>query len=654
MPKYYQVIELMEKYVWIIVPIASIIVYAQSFFFGWVMLDDHGMIEEIVKLYPGLSSLPNVFAHEYASFYRPMQILTWALESFIGGNNPFIYHFVSVMLHAGVSLTVFYLFKRLEYKNSIPLIIALLFSVHPLFTHAVAWIPSRGDLLLTLFGILAFINYLRYKEANEMKYLILQTIFLLLALFSKETAAFIPLIILIYAFLNKKNVFNINYIYLYISWFVCIGIWYFMRSNAVSGDIPSEVFGIKPLLLNIQIIPELVGKFFLPVNLSTLPGFSLLSTVIGLVFMIGIIAILFIKGEFQRSNIILGLIWLLLFLLPALLFRLPHADVYYDYFEHRIYFASIGLFIFVAELIKQINKAKNKKVISYSFATLFIVMFAFTTLNAMNYKNGVKFWLRGVKTNPERPMLYNGLALSFQMDGKMELAEKTLLKSLKTDPNVFDTHDRLAKYYYNNGNKEKALTHFYESFRLRPNMPETTINLAVVLRELNRFGDAAEILKNALKFDDTNIVFYQNIIDNYKAAGNYDSAYKYIKIAEIRVGKIDLNQFLLDWGSYLSGKNDLSGAIAKTMEVINSDPDNLAALNQLGVFNAKSGNFQQALLYWEKALKINPQFLPALQNFYKFYLSNKLYDKALVYADLIEKAGGKIPEAEMRRLRGNL
>jgi tetratricopeptide (TPR) repeat protein len=270
----------------------------------------------------------------------------------------------------------------------------------------------------------------------------------------------------------------------------------------------------------------------------------------------------------------------------------------------------------------------------------------------MNYKNGVKFWMRGVKTNPERPMLYNGLALSLQIDGKMELSEKTLLKSIKIDPNVYDTHNRLANLYYNMGNKERALEHFYESYRLRPDVPESTINLAVVLRELRRYNDAAEILKNALRFDEKNTVFYQNVIDNYKAAGNYDSAYKYIRMAESKGISIELNKFLLDWGSYLSSKNDQKGAIAKTKEVLNNEPENLQALNQIGVYYAKSGDFQQAISNWEKALRINPKFLPSLQNFYKFYLANKMYDKALIYADLIEKAGGNIPDDELKRLRG--
>jgi len=652
MTSFHQIKKIIDKYPYILILLFSILAYAQTFLFGWVMLDDYGMIEEIVNLYPGLSSLPNCFTHEYASFYRPMQILTWALESFIGGTNPFIYHFINVIMHGLVSVTVYYMFKKLAYKHSTSLLIALLFSVHPLFTHAVAWIPSRGDLLLTLFGLLAFINFLKYKETCKISHLIIQTLFLLLALFSKETAAFIPIIMIIFTLINKEKLFKVHYIQLYISWFFSIGLWYIIRSNVVSGEIPSEVFGIAPLLSNLQIIPELIAKFFVPMNLSTLPGFSMVNTIIGLVFFTSLIVAVIAGFRLRRSYISFGLFWFLLFLLPALLFRLPHADIYYDYFEHRSYFASIGLFVFIAEVIRRFNKQEIKRVLNITAMALICVLFTLTTLNAMNYRNGVKFWLRGIKTNPERPMLYNGLALSLQREGKIELSEKTLLQSLKIDPNIFDTHNRLATLYFNNAQKEKALHHFHESYRLRPDIPQSSVNLAVVLREMQRFEDAAEILKNALRFDVNNITFYQNIIDNYKAAGKYDSAYKYLLIADSKGANIDINKFILDWSSYLSNQNNQTEAISLAQRVLERDASNTQALNQLGIYHAMSKNYQTALSYWEKALKINPKFLPALKNFYRFYMGNKMFDKALIYADLIEKAGGKVSGEELKRLRG--
>jgi tetratricopeptide (TPR) repeat protein len=494
---------------------------------------------------------------------------------------------------------------------------------------------------------------LKYRESQQMKYLLLQAVFLLLALFSKETAAFIPLIMIIYALISKDKIFNIRYIYFMISWLFCIGLWYFVRSYTVEGDIPSEVFGLGPLVSNLRIIPELIAKFFLPINLSTLPGFSTLSTVIGLVFIVVLIISLFSLSNLRKMPIYFGIIWFLLFLLPALLFRLPHADIYYDYFEHRSYFASIGLFIFIAEIIRANQNIENNKWFRISSISIIIILFALTTLNALNYRNATKFWMRGMKTNPERPMLYNGLAVSLQESGKNDLSEKIYLRSLKIDPNIYDTHDRLARFYYNNDQKQKALKHFYETYRLMPNTPQTIINLAVVLSELKKHEESAEILKNALNFDSNNLIYYQNIIESYKIAGNFDSAHKYLLISEQKGAKINTNRFLLDWASHLSKQNKHAEAIKMAQKVIENDPTNIEALNQLGVLHAISNDYRYALSYWEKALKLNPKFLPALQNFYKYYFRNNMYDKALVYAYLIEKAGGNIPENEMIKLKGN-
>ncbi len=647
-----KILDLVNRFPYAIISIMAFITYAQTLAFGWVMLDDKGMIEEIVKLYPGLSSLPNAFIHEYASFFRPMQILIWALESFIGENSPFIYHLVNVILHSLVSVIVYYLFIKLSYSSRISLIIALIFSVHPLFTHAVAWIPSRGDLLLSLFGLLSYLYFLKYKDNNKIKLLLMHSLLFILALFSKETAAILPLIMLIYLIISKEKIFSPQYINLYIIWLFSIGLWYFVRSFSVSGDIPSEVFGIGPLLSNISIIPELAWKLFLPINLSTLPGFSLLGTIAGSVVLLGLIILPFTNRVLRKNSMYFGILWFLLFLLPALLFRLPHADIYYDYFEHRSYFASIGLLIYLAELLSVYKDRISKKVLNYSAAGLIILLFILTNINAVNYRNGVKFWLRGAKTNPDRPMIYNGLAVSLQEAGKTLLAEKTLLRSLEIDSNVFDTHNRLARFYYNENQKEKSLKHFYKTYRLRPDWPGSIVNLSVVLRELGRHEESANILKNALSFDSNNIIYYQNIVDSYITAKKFDSAYKYLQLSQKIGAEVNPSKFLLEWADHLYKQNDLKAAIVKAKQVIDSDPKNIDALNRLGIYEARQKHYSIALAYWENALQINPKYLPALQNFYKYYMSGKMYDKALIYAELIQKSGGKIPENEIKKLRG--
>ena len=43
--------------------------------------------------------------------------------------------------------------------------ISLLFSVHPLFTDAIAWIPGRGDLLSGLFCLASFLSFIYYNNS---------------------------------------------------------------------------------------------------------------------------------------------------------------------------------------------------------------------------------------------------------------------------------------------------------------------------------------------------------------------------------------------------------------------------------------------------------------------------------------------------------
>lgn len=640
------------KYPVLIIASFAVLAFLQSITFGWVMLDDKGMIEEVIKVYQDPASLIGVFTHEYARFFRPLQILSFTLESYIAGENPAIYHIVNLILHSFVSVLVFKVLLRFSIEKRISLILSIVFAVHPVFSHAVAWIPSRGDLLLTFFTLLSFLYFQKISEECNIKHLLLHNLFFLLALFSKESAVILPILIFIFVLIKERRITKIL-LYLLPGWIISMAIWYFIRSLSVPAALETEVFGFVPMIGNIQMVPELIGKFIIPFGLSTLPGFSTENTILGILVLLALIVLSLIGNNQNIKYIVFGMLWYILFLVPALLFRLPHADVYFDYFEHRIYLSSIGLIIIIAYLVSKFINESNRKYFAISSFAFVVAFFTITQFNTQYYKNGMKFWLRGIRTNPERPMLYNGLASVLINQRKDDQAEKILLKSIEIDPQIYDTHKSLAYFYYEDKRLQDATRHFYEAYKILPNLTESNINLAVVLNETGQHEKAAEVLKNAIRLNPENMAFYLSIIDNYKQAGKYDSAYKYLKIISKRTGNVNTTEFLLEWADHLSKAKDFENAIEKIERALEINPNNLHALNSLGIVYARQGNFSKALNYWEKILRIDPKFVPALKNFFKYYYDRKMYDKALVYADMLEKAGEKVDESVMKKLKGN-
>ncbi|KAF8789939.1 Protein O-mannosyl-transferase TMTC2 like protein [Argiope bruennichi] len=97
--------------------------------------------------------------------YRPLCVLTFRLNYWLGGFTPWGYHFINVFLHMLVSVA----FTKLAYlvfaKKPMPTIIAgLLFTAHPIHTEAVAGIVGRADVGACLFFLLSIMLYIKYCE----------------------------------------------------------------------------------------------------------------------------------------------------------------------------------------------------------------------------------------------------------------------------------------------------------------------------------------------------------------------------------------------------------------------------------------------------------------------------------------------------------
>jgi len=85
--------------------------------------------------------------------------------------------------------------------------------VHLLFTVAIAWVPGRGDLLAGLFctiSFLSFIYYIYYHSSGNKWFFLYHSAAFLLALFSKETSVFLPVVLIFYYWFVLKNKYNIR------------------------------------------------------------------------------------------------------------------------------------------------------------------------------------------------------------------------------------------------------------------------------------------------------------------------------------------------------------------------------------------------------------------------------------------------------------
>jgi tetratricopeptide (TPR) repeat protein len=124
--------------------------------------------------------------------YRPLSMLTFALEYQLWKLRPSLSHLVNILLYAANCLLVYVVLTRLLPNSRLPLLASLLFVAHPTHTEVVANIKGRDEVLCFIFVLLSVLAILDKRH-------VLAGLAFSLAMFAKESAitflAVIPVVL---------------------------------------------------------------------------------------------------------------------------------------------------------------------------------------------------------------------------------------------------------------------------------------------------------------------------------------------------------------------------------------------------------------------------------------------------------------------------
>jgi len=143
------------------------------------------------------------FLAELPHRIRPFTRLTYLIDHALFGAKPGGYHLLNLALHAGCGLFVGRLARRLGFGRAGAILTAALFLVMPVTTEAVTYISGRATLLAAFFSLLALVLYDRATPGGPAgpvhRPVFAGALFgFALGLASKETAAVVPLLVLVW------------------------------------------------------------------------------------------------------------------------------------------------------------------------------------------------------------------------------------------------------------------------------------------------------------------------------------------------------------------------------------------------------------------------------------------------------------------------
>src|SRR5580700_3928104 len=136
--------------------------------------------------------------------YRPIYRLWQMANAQVFGFVLPWWHIASIMLHLCATFLVYQLGIKLLKERWTAAVAALLFAFHPIHAESVAYVTASTDLLVTVFALISFLAYFRFREEGASPlYFLGSVIAAALAMLSKETAIMFPWMLVAYEGLRE-------------------------------------------------------------------------------------------------------------------------------------------------------------------------------------------------------------------------------------------------------------------------------------------------------------------------------------------------------------------------------------------------------------------------------------------------------------------
>ena len=184
--------------------VLGVVLYANTLANDFVH-DDVYLISENPRI-RSIESIPALFVLDYwepaaqGGLYRPLVTSSYALSYALTGLHPAGYHAVNILLHAGVSILVLLLVRRVTGRPRVAIASGFLFAALAVHTEAVSGVVGRAELLCAAFVLGSLLTYIRSTgaEGRSTAAYVLSLLLFAAALLSKENGITLLGLIVLY------------------------------------------------------------------------------------------------------------------------------------------------------------------------------------------------------------------------------------------------------------------------------------------------------------------------------------------------------------------------------------------------------------------------------------------------------------------------
>lgn len=635
------------KMKWLILAVA-ILAYSNTVTHQFA-LDDFSVIVKHSHVQKGMDGIGTILTTNYRhgnsgfndGLYRPLSLVTFALEKEFFNNNTTIGHGINIIFYGLGCFFLFLSFRKLleSFPQFVPFSIVLLFALHPIHTEVVANIKGRDELLAFLGFSLSLYHLQKYLLSKATVSLIWGLLFFVISLLSKESSVTFLLLIPLLLLLNERiNLKQIGQVFLFLLPFT-IG-FVLLRASIISSmdrAVDPGNFGIlnNPIAatdktsmrwgstFSLQLL--FLQKLFLPLNLihdysfnqiplqklTSLPAltgvFSFLSMVIVSVWgvfkrnLLGIAAAFYLISISVASQVVLPIgvqfAERLLFI-PTLAFTIT---------------LTLGLFYFFKQKknVLSISKQKTSLIILAAFA----LAYASVTIDRNeDWENNYTLYQADISAGKNSARVnYNlGSELQRQAQSNPNPTAKTqflnqsiqhLSKAIQIYPAYLDAYNNLGLAYKDNKDYSNAVKAFKALIQQDPNYSKAYFNMGSTYYADKQF-------KNAILSLQEYILLKPNSADaNFMIGQAYGNLQQFAEAIPFLEQAVSLNSNFTDAHNFLGMAQAMTGnntvAEVSFLNALNQSPNRTDILMNLAVFYANQGKDQQKTQILQKVLQLD-------------------------------------------------
>jgi protein O-mannosyl-transferase len=481
----------------------------------------------------------NYFARFGERTYRPVMTVTFFADHHFFGVNPKGYHAVNIAIHALASLCVLLLLRELGISAACAFIGGLIFAAHPIQTEAVILASNREELLCGLFYFLSLWLYVRGGRAAFAG----SVAAFFFAIFSKEMAASLPLVLFAYDYYKaapgenslrviRRRLFSYAPYFAVIAAFLVLRYTIFRNTEGEAGWPGGSPY--STLLTMSYVFFKYLKLLFIPFSqcadyvvpaLRSLFNFKAFLSLSGLAAFFA--AAIYLRGRARFAGFAMAFFVLALLPVSNLIpFGATMADRY-------LYIPAFALSLAAAALAERFSNSAFRIVA----ALLIVAALSFLTLRRADaWQSDVSLWSNTTVCAPESAKAFVNLGNAYMRNYQPQKAigyyEKVTSKKGEYEQGKYFYNLGLA--YESLGRTDQARQAFESSAAASPRFPEPLFHLALIAA---RNGD----MDAGLNYSETAVLEDPERADSNYSAGRFIMRYfndtEHLQLAALHLKK---------------------------------------------------------------------------------------------------------------------